>query len=322
MIPVHHRRRVPGGRARPRRLRSLGQADRTRGLHVPTPRRLDAGGHRGAGPSQHHARLPGLGRPDRPAPGGRGRRRASHGSSRRTPSCPRVTARPARRSSNWQSFSQAVAGLRGRSDHQLRERPRISRADVIAAYDAPFPDDSTRPARASSRCSCRPRPTIPASAANRAAWKVLEQWKKPFLTAFSDRTRSPSGGDARAPGAIPGAADQPHTTIVGGGHFLQEDRGPSSPAPLSTSSTPPRRSNETHDQRAARASGTTSAGPRLAGKLRSAKCPRGGTRDDDGDAGNACCHPPSARRVGRRGSFRSASSRSRCGCGRSRLRSA
>jgi haloalkane dehalogenase len=25
--------------------------------------------------------------------------------------------------------------------------------------------------------------------------------------------------------SIPGAKEQPHTTIVGGGHFLQEDRG-------------------------------------------------------------------------------------------------
>jgi haloalkane dehalogenase len=26
-------------------------------------------------------------------------------------------------------------------------------------------------------------------------------------------------------GKIPGAAGQPHTTVSGGGHFLQEDRG-------------------------------------------------------------------------------------------------
>ena len=25
---------------------------------------------------------------------------------------------------------------------------------------------------------------------------------------------------------VPGAAGQPHTTIEGGGHFLQEDKGP------------------------------------------------------------------------------------------------
>jgi haloalkane dehalogenase len=25
---------------------------------------------------------------------------------------------------------------------------------------------------------------------------------------------------------VPGCAGQPHTTIEGGGHFLQEDRGP------------------------------------------------------------------------------------------------
>jgi haloalkane dehalogenase len=34
------------------------------------------------------------------------------------------------------------------------------------------------------------------------------------------------GLDAPLLERIPGAAGQPHTTIAGGGHFLQEDRGP------------------------------------------------------------------------------------------------
>ncbi len=69
-------------------------------------------------------------------------------------------------------------------------------------------------------------PDDPASAANRAAWTVLERWKKPFLTAFSDADPITHGGDAVLQAKIPGAAGQPHTTIEGGGHFLQEDRGP------------------------------------------------------------------------------------------------
>ncbi|MEY2957543.1 MAG: haloalkane dehalogenase, partial [Actinomycetota bacterium] len=32
------------------------------------------------------------------------------------------------------------------------------------------------------------------------------------------------GGDAPFLAKVPGAQGQPHTTIVGGGHFLQEDR--------------------------------------------------------------------------------------------------
>jgi haloalkane dehalogenase len=33
------------------------------------------------------------------------------------------------------------------------------------------------------------------------------------------------GGDAIFTRLIPGAAGQPHTTVEGGGHFIQEDKG-------------------------------------------------------------------------------------------------
>ena len=46
-----------------------------------------------------------------------------------------------------------------------------------------------------------------------------------FLTAFSDGDPITRGGDRVLHEMIPGAARQPHTTIKGGGHFLQEDQG-------------------------------------------------------------------------------------------------
>ena len=61
--------------------------------------------------------------------------------------------------------------------------------------------------------------------ANRKAWEVLSRWEKPFLTAFSDSDPVTRGADRLFRQVIPGAKDQPHTTIVGAGHFLQEDRG-------------------------------------------------------------------------------------------------
>jgi haloalkane dehalogenase len=81
-------------------------------------------------------------------------------------------------------------------------------------------------------------PDDPAADANRKAWDVLRSWDRPFLTAFSDL--DPAFGGAAAPGSytgglsipeffqqtVPGAQGQPHTTIVGAGHFLQEDKGP------------------------------------------------------------------------------------------------
>jgi haloalkane dehalogenase len=54
---------------------------------------------------------------------------------------------------------------------------------------------------------------------------VLDQWQKPFLTAFSDGDPITRGLDRAFRARVPGAARQPHATIRGAGHFLQEDRG-------------------------------------------------------------------------------------------------
>jgi haloalkane dehalogenase len=65
-------------------------------------------------------------------------------------------------------------------------------------------------------------PNDPATEANRAAWKVLEQWDKPFLTTFSNGDPITRGGDKFIKERVPGAKDQPHLKLTGG-HFLQED---------------------------------------------------------------------------------------------------
>jgi haloalkane dehalogenase len=97
--------------------------------------------------------------------------------------------------------------------------------DVIAAYDAPFPDDTYKAGARQFPMLVPTRPDDPAAEANRKAWESLAQWKKPFLTAFSDSDPVTGGADRVLQSSIPGAAGQPHTTIVGGGHFLQEDKG-------------------------------------------------------------------------------------------------
>ena len=97
--------------------------------------------------------------------------------------------------------------------------------EVIAAYDAPFPDDHYKAGARQFPTLVPVHPDDPAAAANRRAWKSLAAFRKPFLTAFSDSDPITRGADRVLQGAIPGAQGQPHTTIVGGGHFLQEDRG-------------------------------------------------------------------------------------------------
>jgi haloalkane dehalogenase len=98
-------------------------------------------------------------------------------------------------------------------------------AAVIAAYDAPFPDDSYKAGARQFPLLVPATPDDPAAPANRAAWDVLRRWTKPFLTAFSDADPVTAGGDRIFQREIPGCAGQPHTTITGAGHFLQEDKG-------------------------------------------------------------------------------------------------
>jgi haloalkane dehalogenase len=96
---------------------------------------------------------------------------------------------------------------------------------VAAAYDAPFPDDTYKAGARQFPLLVPTAPDDPASAANRASWDTLRTWTKPFLTAFSDQDAITRGGDRVFQRDVPGCAGQPHTTIEGGGHFLQEDKG-------------------------------------------------------------------------------------------------
>jgi haloalkane dehalogenase len=124
----------------------------------------------------------------------------------------------------WQKFSQEVENfhvggiIKGGTTSELSD-------DVIAAYDAPFPDESFKEGARQFPMLVPSRPDDPASAPNRRAWEVLRTFDRPFLCAFSDRDPITAGADRVLRAEIPGTNDQPHTTIQGAGHFLQEDAG-------------------------------------------------------------------------------------------------
>jgi haloalkane dehalogenase len=126
---------------------------------------------------------------------------------------------------NWQNFSQTTPVfptgfiINGGTTSDLSE-------EIIAAYDAPFPDESYKEGARQFPTLVPTSPDDPASEANREAWKVLEAFDKPVLTAFSDSDPITKGGYRVFQERVKGAQGQPHTTIEGGGHFLQEDRGP------------------------------------------------------------------------------------------------
>jgi haloalkane dehalogenase len=102
--------------------------------------------------------------------------------------------------------------------------PKLSAAE-LAAYAAPFPDERFR---AGARRFPTLVPIIPDDVAipdNRRAWESLRRFEKPFLTAFTDGDPVTAGLHARFQEDVPGAKGQPHTTIRGAGHFVQEDAG-------------------------------------------------------------------------------------------------
>jgi haloalkane dehalogenase len=125
---------------------------------------------------------------------------------------------------NWQNFAATTdhfpvgAIISGGCANRLAD-------DVVNAYDAPFPDDSYKAGARKFPSLVPTAPDDPAHDANVAAWEVLREFDRPLLCAFSDGDPITKGGERQFIGHVKGADGQPHTTIEGGGHFLQEDKG-------------------------------------------------------------------------------------------------
>jgi haloalkane dehalogenase len=115
------------------------------------------------------------------------------------------------------------------------DSPEFSVGDVMsilgedgalrAAYEAPFPDASYLAGARQFPSLVPIFPDDPEIPANQEAWKVLECFDKPFLTAFSDGDPITAGLEKTFQERIPGARSVQHVTIRGAGHFLQEDKG-------------------------------------------------------------------------------------------------
>ncbi len=125
----------------------------------------------------------------------------------------------------WQRYSQKVEEfpvefvMQGATTTELQDK-------VLKAYRAPFPDDQYTAGAKIFPMLVPTTPDDPESENNRNAWKnVFSQWTKPLITLFGDKDPVTAGGDRVFQKLVPGTKGQAHTTIEGGGHFIQEDRG-------------------------------------------------------------------------------------------------
>lgn len=124
----------------------------------------------------------------------------------------------------WLRFSQSTPVFPVGRIIQMGCVSKVPR-EVKNAYEAPFPSNKFKAAARVFPTLVPISPDNVESANNRLAWEKLRQWKKPFLTAFSDGDPIMRGADRIFQRAVPGAKGQPHTTIKDAGHFLQEDKG-------------------------------------------------------------------------------------------------
>ena len=96
--------------------------------------------------------------------------------------------------------------------------------EELAAYNAPYPNEEFKAGARKFPALVPTSEDDPESENNKAAWMILSQWKKPFLTLFSDQDPITKGGEQVFQKIVPGTKEQQHQ-IVQGGHFLQEDCG-------------------------------------------------------------------------------------------------
>ncbi len=124
----------------------------------------------------------------------------------------------------WQQYSQQVPVFPTGQIVHKGTVAGLSDAEIVA-YDAPFPDEAYKEGARQFPTLVPTTPDDPESQANRDAWKSLMSFEKPWLCAFGDSDPITGAAAPVIQKLIPGCHGQPHTTLSGGGHFIQEDCG-------------------------------------------------------------------------------------------------
>jgi len=123
----------------------------------------------------------------------------------------------------WRKFCAESPDLEIGNVMQASSTVPLSPAEV-AAYNAPFPDQSYM-------AGARRFPSLvplfhdePEVEENKAAWAILRQFDKPFMTAFADSDPVTAGADAKFQQEVPGTRGIAHRIIQNAGHFVQQEQ--------------------------------------------------------------------------------------------------
>lgn len=96
--------------------------------------------------------------------------------------------------------------------------------EIIAAFDAPYPDESYKTGPRRFPMILPILPDDPAAIANFRAWEVLANWQKPVLTLYSAAFAGSAMGPERLLAHLPGARGQDHALLPDCSFYLVEDQ--------------------------------------------------------------------------------------------------
>lgn len=95
--------------------------------------------------------------------------------------------------------------------------------ETIAAFDAPYPDESFKTGPRRFPMILPISPDMDSVPENRAAWAKLSDWEKPVLTLFTASFANSAMGPAKLLENIPGTRGQDHVMLDEAGFYIIED---------------------------------------------------------------------------------------------------
>lgn len=125
----------------------------------------------------------------------------------------------------WQAFARKIGKRMEAGTIVKQSAVREISDEVIAAYNAPFPERIHRAGPAAMPLIVPSTVDMPGAAKHRKARDRFKNWDKPALVLFSDKDPITSAAGPVLRRMIPTAQDNPEAVIKNAGHFLQEEAG-------------------------------------------------------------------------------------------------